>query len=163
MTVRFQVGRAEDTLEFDEWEELEGPLRRDHLEGDTQGVGNPFAVPELVQGVHRGDLVEVVRRRRARRHPLERARIPGILVRESLGLAERRDRRDRDHRRDQEIRHAPRVERWPSDIEGHLSRGGGDDGADGASAARYFFTVRQSTPHSRAISTYVAPAACRDR
>src|SRR5215213_2610477 len=43
------------------------------------------------------------------------------------------------------------------------ARGGAAGGAEGASSARYLRTVRQSTPHSRAISAYDAPAACRAR
>ena len=39
----------------------------------------------------------------------------------------------------------------------------GGFGADGASSAKYFRTVRQSQPHSRPISANVAPAACKAR
>src|SRR5829696_2850374 len=43
------------------------------------------------------------------------------------------------------------------------ARGGPVGGTEAASSARYLRTVRQSQPHSRPISTNVAPAACRAR
>src|SRR3954452_4927781 len=43
------------------------------------------------------------------------------------------------------------------------ARGGFIGGAEGASSAKYFRTVRQSQPHSRPISANVAPAACKAR
>src|SRR5215207_4556248 len=43
------------------------------------------------------------------------------------------------------------------------ARGGPVGGTEEASSARYLRTVRQSQPHSRPISTNVAPAACRAR
>ena len=43
------------------------------------------------------------------------------------------------------------------------ARSGAAGGTAGASSARYLRTVRQSQPHSRPISTNVAPAACKAR
>ncbi len=49
MTVRRDIGGAENALEIKEREELGRPLGRDDLERDAQRICNAFAMPKLVE------------------------------------------------------------------------------------------------------------------